>query len=108
MGVVSDEHNRGEVKRLVVQLKASLPVVVDPSHAAGHVDWVECLTLSGVAAGGDGLLVETHPDPSVARSDGKQAVVLSDFGGLMEKTRRVAAAVGRTVPAASPLAAVAG
>jgi 3-deoxy-7-phosphoheptulonate synthase len=92
----------------IARARLGLPVVVDPSHAAGHVDWVECLTLCGVAGGGDGLLVETHPDPSVAKSDGKQAVLLSDFGQLMEKTRRVASAVGRTVPAPSPLAAVAG
>jgi 2-dehydro-3-deoxyphosphooctonate aldolase (KDO 8-P synthase) len=71
------------------------------------VDWVECLTLSGVAGGGDGLLIETHPDPSVAKSDGKQAVVLSEFGSLMEKTRRVAEAVGRTIPTPHTLAAVA-
>jgi 3-deoxy-7-phosphoheptulonate synthase len=92
----------------IARARLGLPVVVDPSHAAGHVDWVECLTLSGVAGGGDGLLIETHPDPSVAKSDGKQAVLLSEFGALMDKTRRVAAAVGRTVPAPSPLAAVAG
>ena len=91
----------------IAKARLGLPVVVDPSHAAGHVDWVECLTLSGVAGGGDGLLIETHPDPSVAKSDGKQAVVLSEFGSLMEKTRRVAAALGRTIPAPAPLAAVA-
>ena len=91
----------------IAKARLGLPVVVDPSHAAGHVDWVECLTLSGVAGGADGLLIETHPDPSVAKSDGKQAVVLSDFGSLMEKTRRVAAAVGRTIPTPTTLAAVA-
>jgi 3-deoxy-7-phosphoheptulonate synthase len=74
-------------------------VIVDPSHAAGHRHWVECLTLSGVAAGADGLLIETHPDPSVAKSDGKQAIILSEFGALMEKTRQVARAVGRSIHA---------
>jgi 3-deoxy-7-phosphoheptulonate synthase len=81
----------------IAKARLGLPVIVDPSHAAGHRDWVECLTLSGVAAGGDGLLIETHPDPAVAKSDGKQAIVLSEFGALMEKTRQVAKAVGRSI-----------
>jgi 3-deoxy-7-phosphoheptulonate synthase len=81
----------------IAKARLGLPVIVDPSHAAGHCDWVECLTLCGVAAGGDGLLIETHPAPSVAKSDGKQAIVLSEFGALMEKTRQVAKAVGRSI-----------
>jgi 3-deoxy-7-phosphoheptulonate synthase len=90
----------------IAKARLGLPVIVDPSHAAGHRDWVECLTLSGVAGGADGLLVETHPDPSVAKSDGKQAIVLSEFGDLMDKTRQVARAVGRSIhsPAGSAVA----
>ena len=88
--------------------RLGVPVIVDPSHAAGKVEWVECLTLSGTAAGADGLLIETHPDPSVAKSDGPQAIVLSDFAALMAKTRAVAGAVGRTIPSPSTLTAVAG
>ena len=80
----------------IARKRLGLPVVVDPSHAAGTRDWVESLTLTGVACGADGLLIETHPDPAKALSDGPQAVVLSDFPALMEKTRRVAEAVGRT------------
>jgi 3-deoxy-7-phosphoheptulonate synthase len=91
----------------IARARLGVPVIVDPSHAAGRVDWVECLTLSGTAAGADGLLIETHPDPRLARSDGPQAVVLSDFAGLMEKTRSVAAAVARTVPSPSALEAIA-
>jgi len=82
----------------IAKARLGLPVVVDPSHAAGKRDWVECLTLSAVAAGADGLLIETHPDPAKALSDGPQAVVLSEFPALMEKTRRVAEAMGRTIP----------
>jgi 3-deoxy-7-phosphoheptulonate synthase len=82
----------------IAKRRLGLPVIVDPSHAAGHLDWVECLTLSGVACGGDGLLIETHPDPLSARSDGSQAVPLAEFPALMEKARRVAHAVGRSVP----------
>src|SRR5512136_528561 len=81
----------------IAKKRLGLPVIVDPSHAAGHVDWVECLTLTGVAAGADGLLVETHPDPAKALSDGPQAVPLADFPALMEKARRIAQAMGRSI-----------
>jgi len=83
----------------IAKRRLGLPVIVDPSHAAGHVDWVECLTLTGVACGADGLLIETHPDPAAALSDGPQAVPLAEFPELVEKARRVAHAVGRSVPA---------
>jgi 3-deoxy-7-phosphoheptulonate synthase len=91
----------------IAKARTGLPVVVDPSHAAGRRDWVESLTLTGVAAGGDGLLIETHPEPAKALSDGPQAVVLAEFPALMEKARRLAQALGRTIPAghAQPLAA---
>jgi 3-deoxy-7-phosphoheptulonate synthase len=89
----------------IAKARLGLPVIVDPSHAAGKRDWVECLTLAGVAAGADGLLIETHPDPAKALSDGPQAVVLSEFPALMEKTRRVAEAMGRTIPVAARAAA---
>jgi 3-deoxy-7-phosphoheptulonate synthase len=91
----------------IARERLGVPVIVDPSHAAGKVDWVECLTLAGVAAGADGVLVETHPDPGVAQSDGPQAVVLSDFDALMEKTRRVAAAVGRALTSPASVTALA-
>jgi 3-deoxy-7-phosphoheptulonate synthase len=91
----------------IAKKRLGLPVIVDPSHAAGHRDWVECLTLTGVACGGDGLLIETHPDPAKALSDGPQAVVLSEFPELMEKVRRLAHAMGRTVPVGARLEAAA-
>ena len=89
----------------IAKKRLGLPVIVDPSHAAGTRDWVESLTLTGVACGADGLLIETHPDPAKALSDGPQAVVLSDFPALMEKTRRVAEAVGRSLPVGVGVAA---
>jgi 3-deoxy-7-phosphoheptulonate synthase len=89
----------------IAKARLGLPVVVDPSHAAGRREWVECLTLAGVAAGADGLLIETHPEPAKALSDGPQAVVLSEFPALMEKTRRVAEAMGRTIPVAARMTA---
>jgi 3-deoxy-7-phosphoheptulonate synthase len=90
----------------IAKARLGLPVIVDPSHAAGKRDWVLSLTLSGIACGADGLLIETHPEPAQALSDGPQAVVLGDFPALMDKARRVAEAVGRAipVPAAAPAA----
>jgi 3-deoxy-7-phosphoheptulonate synthase len=83
----------------IAKTRLGLPVVVDPSHAAGQSAWVECLTLSGVACGGDGLLIETHPEPAAAKSDGPQAVVLSEFPALIDKARRLAQALGRAIRA---------
>ena len=80
-----------------------LPVLVDPSHAAGRRDLVPALALAAVAAGADGLLIEVHPDPDRARSDGDQSLTLEGFDGLMERIRDVAVALGRQV-AVSPLA----
>ncbi|MGD8897438.1 MAG: 3-deoxy-7-phosphoheptulonate synthase [Acidobacteriota bacterium] len=90
----------------IARARLGVPVIVDPSHAAGQRDWVECLTLSGVAAGGDGLLIETHPDPSEALSDGPQAIVLSEFPALMARARQVAVAVGRSIPMALAMSAI--
>ncbi len=91
----------------IAKKRLGLPVVVDPSHAAGQREWVESLTLSAVACGADGLLVETHPDPAKALSDGPQAIVLSEFPALMEKARRVAHAMGRAIKPEARLAAAA-
>jgi 3-deoxy-7-phosphoheptulonate synthase len=88
----------------IARRRLGLPVIVDPSHAAGKRDWVLDLTLAGVAAGADGLLIETHPDPETALSDGPQAVVLSEFNALVERARRVAEAVGRSIRQGVPLA----
>ncbi len=88
----------------VAKQKLGLPVLVDPSHAAGRRDLVPCLAATGIAAGADGLLIETHPKPSLALSDGPQAVVLSEFGSLMDQWRRIAEAMGRRVSAGAPVA----
>jgi 3-deoxy-7-phosphoheptulonate synthase len=89
----------------IARSRLGLPVIVDPSHAAGRRDWVECLTLSGIAAGADGLLIETHPEPAQALSDGPQAVPLAEFGALMDKARRVAEAVARPIAQPARIAA---
>jgi len=90
----------------IAQRRLGLPVVVDPSHAAGRREWVAPLALAGVACGCDGLLIETHPDPAAALSDGPQAVPLAEFEALVDAARGVAGALGRSIRApASPATA---
>jgi 3-deoxy-7-phosphoheptulonate synthase len=79
----------------VLKSLTSLPIVVDPSHATGHSAWVQPIALAGVAAGADGLLIEVHPRPTEALSDGPQSLTPGAFAELMSAVRRVAAAVGR-------------
>ncbi len=74
-----------------------LPVLVDPSHAAGRRYMVEPLSLAAVAAGADGLLIEVHNDPKNALSDGPQSILPQDFAVLMEKCGKVAELLGRSM-----------
>ncbi|MEW5960827.1 MAG: 3-deoxy-7-phosphoheptulonate synthase [Chloroflexota bacterium] len=74
-----------------------LPVVADPSHAIGVRRHVRAVTLAGVASGADGLIIETHPNPDQAASDGDQSLTLPQFAELMQQVRAMALAVGRTV-----------
>jgi 3-deoxy-7-phosphoheptulonate synthase len=74
-----------------------LPVIVDPSHAAGRRELVIPLALAAVAAGADGLIVEVHPRPAEALSDGQQSLDLLQFSELMRSVSAVAQAVGRSV-----------
>ncbi len=85
----------------VLQRLSHLPVVVDPSQAAGKRQWVPPLARAAVAVGADGLLVEVHPDPERALSDGPQQLRPAQFAQLMAELRAVAAAVGRSL-ATSP------
>jgi len=74
-----------------------LPVVVDPSHATGKWTLVKAASKAAVAAGADGLIIEVHPNPAEASSDGEQSLKPQRFAELMVEVRRVAEAVGRTV-----------
>lgn len=74
-----------------------LPVIADPSHAIGVRRHVRAVTLAGVAAGADGLIIETHPNPDQAVSDGDQSLTLSQFAELMQQVRAMAGAVGRII-----------
>lgn len=79
-----------------------LPILVDPSHAAGRRDWVAGLGRAGIAAGADGLMIEVHPNPQEALSDGPQALTPEMFAELMRALRPLVLAVGRTLaPAAT-------
>jgi 3-deoxy-7-phosphoheptulonate synthase len=81
----------------VLKTLTHLPVVVDPSHGTGHWEYVEAMARAGVAAGADGLLVEVHPRPAEALSDGPQSLKPERFADLMQRLRRVAHAVDREV-----------
>ncbi|MBE3583374.1 MAG: 3-deoxy-7-phosphoheptulonate synthase [Limnochordaceae bacterium] len=82
-----------------------LPILVDPSHAAGKWQWVSGLARAGVAAGADGLMVEVHPHPEQALSDGPQALTPPVFTELMRSLAPLAQAVGRSLPQRHPVAA---
>ena len=77
--------------------RTHLPVVVDPSHGTGHANLVASMAAASVAAGADGLIVEVHPDPKCASSDGAQTLDFAAFGRMMDVCRRVAEAVGRSL-----------
>jgi 3-deoxy-7-phosphoheptulonate synthase len=74
-----------------------LPVVVDPSHAAGVRRYVHALACAAVAAGADGLLVEVHPHPEAALCDGQQSLRPHEFAEMMANVRRLVEATGRTL-----------
>ena len=66
----------------------SLPVIVDPSHAAGRRDLIGALSAAGLAAGAAGLMIETHDDPGRALSDGAQAIPLAEMAALLDRIDR--------------------
>jgi 3-deoxy-7-phosphoheptulonate synthase len=81
----------------VVKKLSHLPMLGDPSHGTGRRDKVAAMSRAAVAAGADGLLIEVHPDPDHALSDGAQSLAPEQFVELMNQLRLVAAAVGRSV-----------
>jgi len=83
----------------LVQSLSHLPVVVDPSHGTGVRALVEPMAKAAIACGADGLIIEVHPNPAVAVSDGPQSLTLDGFARVMEHLRPVAEAVGRSLPA---------
>jgi len=77
--------------------KTHLPVVIDPSHGTGHAYLVPDMAVAAVAAGADGLIMEVHPDPENALSDGYQSLNFKQFEETMARCRKVAEAVGKNI-----------
>lgn len=80
----------------VIKKVSHLPVIVDPSHATGAWEYVTSVSRAAVAAGADGLIVEVHPHPEKALSDGPQQLRPANFVRMMADVRAIAAAIGRT------------
>lgn len=81
----------------VIKLHSHLPIIVDPSHAAGRWDIVISMACAAVAAGADGIMVEVHAHPEEALSDGQQSLRPSKFNLLMEKIQPLLEVMGKTV-----------
>jgi 3-deoxy-7-phosphoheptulonate synthase len=81
----------------VIKRASHLPVIIDPSHAAGVRDYIPAMARAAIAAGADGILVEVHPKPEDALSDGPQSLRFEEFERMMDELRPVARAVGRSL-----------
>ena len=81
----------------VIKRSSHLPLIVDPSHAAGHYSLVPAIAKAAVAAGADGILIEVHPNPKEALVDGLQSLTISDFGRLMTELKAIAKSIGRYI-----------
>ena len=80
--------------------RSHLPIVVDPSHGVGIRNKILPMALAAVAAGADGLMIEVHPNPAEALSDGPQSLPFDHFSTLMDQVRRIAEVIGRSIPSA--------
>jgi len=81
----------------VLKKETHLPIIIDPSHATGHWDLVESMARASIAAGADGLMIEVHPDPANAYSDGPQSLKPDKFIALMENLKGFVNLMGRTL-----------
>ena len=81
----------------VLKERTHLPVIVDPSHGTGHARYVPPMSFAAVAAGADGLMIEVHPTPEKALSDGPQSLTFEKFGAMMAALRPFIDAAGRTI-----------
>jgi len=84
----------------VLKKLTHLPVILDPSHATGHVDYVAAIARAAIAAGADGLIIEVHPDPAHAVSDGKQSLRPEAFAAMVKQVGQIAQIMGRKLAAA--------
>jgi 3-deoxy-7-phosphoheptulonate synthase len=90
----------------VLKRETHLPVIVDPSHAGGSADLVAPLAFAAIAAGADGLIIEVHPRPETALSDGDQSLTFDAFGDLMRRLAPFAEAAGRSLASSTNVVAV--
>ncbi len=81
----------------VMKKLTHLPIIIDPSHAAGRWEYIESLSKAAIAAGADGLIIEVHPEPEKALSDGQQSLKPERFDQLVKNCQRIALAVDRTL-----------
>ena len=81
----------------VVKERSSLPIIVDPSHAAGKASYIKSLSLAATAAGADGLIIEVHPDPKSAMSDAAQQITPKEYANLINNVREIAKVVNRSL-----------
>src|SRR5438128_5909367 len=94
------DHSRNTLDLSVippVRKLSHLPILVDPSHGTGKRDFVPPMALAALAAGADGLLIEVHPEPDRALSDGAQSLDFAGFARVMESLRRLAEPLGRVL-----------
>ena len=82
----------------VLKSKTHLPIIVDPSHASGSSAYIAALSRCAIAAGADGLMIEVHPDPETAKSDGAQSLRPDEYAALCKELAAVAHVMGRTMP----------
>jgi len=81
----------------VIQFLSHLPIIVDPSHAAGDWRFVRALAKAAIAVGSNGIMVEVHDTPEKALSDGKQSLNLDNYKKLMREIKAIAKAIGRKI-----------
>src|SRR5579864_7142958 len=94
------DHSRNTLDLSVIppaKKLSHLPILVDPSHGTGKRDYVPAMALAGLAAGADGLMIEIHPDPDRALSDGAQSLNFAGFKTLLDSLRRLAEPLGRVL-----------
>ncbi|MCJ7622953.1 MAG: 3-deoxy-7-phosphoheptulonate synthase, partial [Anaerolineaceae bacterium] len=82
----------------VLKSLTHLPVILDPSHATGHWEYVTAVARAGIAAGADGLIVEVHSNPENALSDGGQSLKPERFAEMVKQVKAIAQAIGRSMP----------
>jgi len=81
----------------VIKSKSHLPIIVDPSHASGKKEYIASLSKAAIAAGADGLMIEVHPNPKEALSDGPQSLNPQEFKSLMDELKVIAAACNKRI-----------